>query len=173
MWIFQNTIRSHGNAAARAIMKAHTDLVRDQHIAPPAFYSISQCTKTEVRITSGDWWAKERTNNWMAKHASAWKSVIKVDIVLQYSGSSTSSSITAKLLLLCQILRKEKFVNDCSLRAAMVSVQTYWFSHLISKGISFHKCVFMRNVLEKNLQSEELPCSEMQDRCYNALFTAE
>lgn len=95
----------------------------------------------------------------MMTHASVWKSVIKVDIVLQYFGSLTSSSITAKL---CQILRKEKFVNDCSLRAVMASVQIYCFSHLISKGISFHKRVFMRNVIEKNLQSEEVPCSEIR-----------
>ena len=53
--------------------------------------------------------------HWAVAHASAWKSATEVDGGLQPLGALTRSSITAMLLLPCQILREEKFASDCGL----------------------------------------------------------
>lgn len=75
-------------------------------------------------------------NNWAVAHASAWKSVIKVDIVIQSFGSLTSSSITATLLLPCQVLRKGKFAMTVLQVQHERSVLVYCFSHRIPRN--FH-----------------------------------
>lgn len=117
-------------------------------------------------------WESHQTNRRLNKGGQtiAWKSVIRIEIVLKSFGSFMNSSFTARLLLLCQILRKEKFANDFSKCSQGECADLLVLVVQNPRKFNLKKCASLRKDIEKSTQLRT-PKSKKQDRCYLALFT--